>query len=132
MKKNLSAQEKQELYEILDYQEEASTSASIFPKSFVARKLTFDLQNLAISICDDDELSKKKRQEVLVLELASVQCDILQRPSANNLKVKMGMKKLTVTGYACGRTKVPVIVSTKDFLAVPNQESSSSHLLERF
>ena len=82
-------------------------------------------KNLAISICDDDELSKKKRQEVLVLELASVRCDILQRPSANNLKVKMGMRKLTVTGYACGRTKVPVIVSTKDFLSVPNQESSN-------
>ena len=127
VKKNLSAQEKQELYEILDYQEEATSSASIFPKSFVARKLSFELKNLGISICDDEEL---KNVEVLVLELASVHCDILQRPSASNVKLTMDMEKLTVTGFAYGRKKVPVIISTRGIHNSQHQEAYSSHLLK--
>ena len=101
VRKNLSGKEKQELYDILEYQEDATTSVSIYPKSFVARKLAFDLGSLAISIRDDTE--RNNEHEVLLLTLSSVQCDILQRPSANNLKVNMEMKELTVKGLAMDR-----------------------------
>ena len=126
VKKNLSVKEKQDLYDILDYQEDATSTVSIYPKSFVARKLGFDLRNLEISIRDDDEL---KNAEVLLLELASVHCDILQRPSANNLKLNMAMKSLTIKGLALHRKKVPIIVSTRDVYNSNSQQTFTSHLL---
>ena len=46
VRKNLSSKEKQELYDILEYQEDATTSASIHPKSFINPLNPFDCKGL--------------------------------------------------------------------------------------
>ncbi len=90
----LTVEEKNKLYEVLDYQEHAHHG--IFPKSFEARKLIFDLECLSVTIRDDD----LGDAAVLQLLLKSVSTRFVQRPSADYIQVNMDMKSLSVTGLA--------------------------------
>ena len=116
----LSSEEKAKLYEVIDFQENAHHG--IYPKRFLAKKLSFKLDNLLITIRDDD-LSDSV---VIRLDLESVSCHISQRPSADYLALKMTMNKLTVEGMrASKKDAVPMIVETK-----PQEgESGGRHLL---
>ena len=116
----LTPEEKDKLYEAIDYQESASLSTSIYPKGFVAHILKFQLDNLLINIRDDD--LPYTRSSVLALDLANVSCNITQRPKANNLMFRMSMEKLTVNGFKGDRSLSPNIVATVD-------EGSRSNLL---
>jgi integrase len=62
----LTASEKQQLYEAIDYQE--SAHRGIYPKSFVARWMSFNLDRLTVLIRDDD----LRNSEILRLTLAEV------------------------------------------------------------
>jgi sialic acid synthase SpsE len=62
----LTASEKQQLYEAIDYQE--SAHRGIYPKSFVARRTSFNLDRLTVLIRDDD----LRNSEILRLTLAEV------------------------------------------------------------
>ncbi len=104
----LTLDEKSKLYEVLDYQENAHHG--IFPKSFEARKLFFDLDCLTITIRDDD----LNDATVLLLELDSVKTHVVQRPSADYVQLDMKMKSLSVTGLRRkGAETVPSIVKTR-------------------
>ena len=70
----LSATEKQQLYEAIDYQENAHHGN--FPKSFVARKLDFQLTRLTLVIRDED----LKNSEILKLALAEVRFYVYSCP----------------------------------------------------
>ena len=103
----LSAEEKAKLYEVIDYQENAHHG--IYPKSFVANKMTFTLESLKITVRDED----LKDAQVVQLNLATVQCNISQRPSADNVSLAMTMETLTITGLKRARPNNPIIVSTR-------------------
>ena len=102
----LTVEDKSKLYEVLDYQENAHHG--IFPKSFEARKLNFNLANFVIDIKDDDLNDAK----VLQVDLETVTVDLRQRPSADYLQVEMSMHSLTVTGFAKSGP-LPRIVKTR-------------------
>ena len=105
----LTAEEKEELYDVINYQAHASESTSSYPKSFVANVWAFCLNKLLISICDED----LKCKAVVALSLENVKCDIIQRPSAKGyFKLEMTMETLTVRGFQHNRCNEPTIVKT--------------------
>lgn len=103
----MTPEEKEKLYEIIDYQENAHHG--IFPKSFVARKLEFHLDCLLITIRDDD----LNDAEIIRLNLSDVASHIAQRPSADYVELAMTMKSLTVLGYEPKKEERPCLVSTR-------------------
>ena len=93
MKKfELTAKDKEELFQVLDYQENAHHG--IYPKSFVAYQLAFELKVLKIKICDEE----KKDATVLQLNLQQVNSSFSQRPSADCTVMFMQMKSLGIQG----------------------------------
>ena len=68
----------------------------MFPKRFVANKMSFRLGALSVTVRDEDW----NDMTVLTLELQSVESVFSQRPSADYLCLEMDMEKLTVTGLA--------------------------------
>ncbi|TRY69082.1 hypothetical protein TCAL_09656 [Tigriopus californicus] len=106
----MTSEEKEKLYEIIDYQENAHHG--IFPKSFVARKLGFHLDCLLITIRDDD----LNDAEIIRLNLSDVSSHVSQRPSADYVELAMTMRTLTVVGYEPKKERQedrPCLVSTR-------------------
>lgn len=121
----LTSKEKADLYEVIGYDQDGAEglgAVSLFPKSYVAQRCVFQLHSLLVCIRDDD--MKGDTNEVLRLNLMSVMCHIQRRPSAKNLKLRMTMSSLTVTGLALDRPQVPVMVSSR-FLPSKKVLSSS-------
>jgi len=87
-----------------------SAHLGIFPKSFVAHKLNFCLDQMCVYIRDEEI----RESEVLKLCLQKVTCTLTQRPAAENSKLSMNMTSLIVTGWPSAVGKPgPVIVSSR-------------------
>ena len=65
----MSTEDKQQLYDAIDYQENAGLG--IYPKSYVAHQLSFQLARLTVTIKDDD----LKNSDIVKLTLAEVRTD---------------------------------------------------------
>ena len=103
----LSEDEKAKLYEVIDFQENAAHG--IYPKSFVEKQLKFELHSLKITVKDED----KKDAEIVQLILSSVESEIRQRPSAENIYFSMSMASLNITGLKNKKNLCPVIIKTQ-------------------
>ena len=109
----MSPEDKEKLYEIIDYQENAHHG--VFPKRFVAHKMRFQLDVLNVTVRDEDW----NDMTVLRLELQAVENVFSQRPSAGYMCLETSMEKLTVTGLAHkfkkrgSAAEAPVMVETK-------------------
>ena len=90
----MSTEEKEKLFEVIDYQENAHHG--IYPKSFVANQMKFRLDSLKITVRDED----LKDAQIMQMVLYSVECQIKQRPSADNVALNMTMNSLTITGIS--------------------------------
>ena len=89
----MSTEEKQQLFDAIDYQENAGLG--IYPKSFVARRLFFKLARLTVAIRDDD----LKNSEILKLTLKEV-----SRPS---LSLSRSRRGTNITRNKVARSQPP-------------------------
>ena len=106
---SLTVEEKKNLYEAIDYHEEAEEGTLEYPKRFVKFKVGFVLSQFMIRIQDDFSPSTSS---VICLMLENVNLNLSQRPAASNFKIEITLEKLTVTGLGTSRRKPPVLIST--------------------
>ena len=106
---SLTVEEKKNLYEAIDYHEEAEEGTLEYPKRFVKFKVGFVLSQFMISIQDDFSPSSSS---VICLMLENVNLNLSQRPAASNFKMEITLEKLTVTGLGTARRKSPRLIST--------------------
>ena len=92
----------------MDFSQE-NAHHGVFPKRFVANKMSFRLGALSITVRDEDW----NDMTVLTLELQSVESVFSQRPSADYLCLEMDMERLTVTGLAHRFKKKDSLSGTK-------------------
>ncbi|XP_037079411.1 vacuolar protein sorting-associated protein 13-like [Pollicipes pollicipes] len=101
----MTTEERQKLYEAIDYQENAAPT--VYPAEFEAVQLAFRLGRLAVSV-EDEEATP---QRVLALSLRSVDASLVQRPAANAVRVEACISELRMDGIP-EKGKAPDIATT--------------------
>lgn len=95
----LTNEEKEKLYAAIGYQENAAQL--ILPEEYEAIQMTFKLLSLEILVADEivEKNSPRKLQPIITLRLSTVTCAVNQRPAANAIKLNIGIKEFTITGF---------------------------------
>ncbi len=91
----MTPEEKEKLFKAIGYQESASPTE--LPETYIAMRLMFELNSLEVSI-KSNITSEKAVENVILLQLNRVQCEVNQRPSAQSIKVNLAMRELLVYG----------------------------------
>ncbi|CAK1546186.1 unnamed protein product [Leptosia nina] len=102
--KAMTPEEKEKLFRAIDYQE--NTAPLHLPVEYVAVEGHFKLDKLQVAVNDVSE--------VLRGCVENVELDMMQRPSANALRVDVRMDAFTVTGVRQGEF-LPQLVTSKEF-----------------
>lgn len=105
----MTPEEKEKLFKAIGYQENFVQTE--LPESFVDMTLQFSLNCLEISIKSDVE-HRNKMENVMLLQLNQVQCNVSQRPSAQSIKLNLNMRELSVYGLQ-REQYVPAIIQSQ-------------------
>ncbi|CAG9865247.1 unnamed protein product [Phyllotreta striolata] len=109
LKKEMTPEEKQQLYQAIDYQD--NTGPLIYPEPYVAIVCTFLLKNFIVEL-SDVEGKTNDRIVVFNLDLNTVKCRLETRPALQGISVKVKIDDLTGVGFE-RNDFTPYIVSSE-------------------
>lgn len=94
-KKEMTPEEKENLYKAIGYQENAAPTQ--YPEEYIDLSCAFLLKSLTVELSDVDQQESSVR--VLKIDLNTVRCKLETRPAASAVKVQVKVDDFTGEGY---------------------------------